>query len=86
MFSPVGIGVRPSSRSSNHSWPALLMRHFGRRPLGNATSLPAMLNLGVGYKVEEVHGRENGSDKEPEPEKEVEGEKCLACYLTIDQY
>lgn len=54
--------------------------------MGSATSLPAMLNLGVGYKVEEVHGRENGSDKEPEPEKEVEGEKCLACYLTIDQY
>ena len=31
------------------------MRHFGRRPLGSATSLPAMLNLGMEQKP--VEGR-----------------------------
>lgn len=50
VLSPIGNGVRPSSHSSNHSWPARSVRHFGRRPLGSATSLPAMLNLGMGQK------------------------------------
>lgn len=55
VLSPIGNGVRPSSHSSNHSWPASFVRHFGRRPLGSATSLPAMLNLGMGQKP--VEGR-----------------------------
>ncbi|XP_067018661.1 regulator of G-protein signaling 22-like isoform X1 [Acropora muricata] len=53
VLSPIGNVVRPSSHSSNHSWPARLVRHFGRRPLGSATSLPAMLNLGMGQKAVE---------------------------------
>ena len=55
------------------------MRHFGRRPLGSATSLPGMLNLGLEQnKAEDAPGsleKENGSDKELEKEKKAEGEK-----------
>lgn len=50
------------------------MRHFGRRPVGSATSLPAMLNLGMGIRPEEPHGEESGSVKELEPEVKEEGE------------
>ena len=57
----------------------MLMRHFGRRPLGSATSLPGMLNLGLEQsKAEDALGsleKENGSDKELEKEKKAEGEK-----------
>ena len=57
------------------------MRHFGRRPLGSATSLPGMLNLGLEQnKAEDALGsleKENGSDKELEKEKKAEGEKPL---------
>lgn len=73
IYSPLGNAVRPSSRSSNHSWPGNLMRHFGRRPLGSATSLPGMLNLGMRQESEEALEKENGSDKEKEPEKKLEG-------------
>lgn len=55
------------------------MRHFGRRPLGSATSLPGMLNLGLEQNnSEEALGsleKENESDKELEKEKKAEGEK-----------
>ena len=55
------------------------MRHFGRRPLGSATSLPGMLNLGLEQKkAEDALGsleKENESDKELEKEKNAEGEK-----------
>ena len=57
------------------------MRHFGRRPLGSATSLPAMLNLGMGQIPDEALEKENGSDKEPEPEKKLEGEGFLSAPL-----
>ena len=57
----------------------MLMRHFGRRPLGSATSLPGMLNLGLEQNnSEEALGsleKENESDKELEKEKKAEGEK-----------
>ena len=57
----------------------MLMRHFGRRPLGSATSLPGMLNLGLEQnKAEDAPGslgKENESDKELEKEKKAEGEK-----------
>ena len=80
IYSPIGnYVIRPSSRSSNHSWPGMLMRHFGRRPLGSATSLPGMLNLGLEQnKAEDALGslgKENESDKELEKEKNAEGEK-----------
>ena len=80
IYSPIGnYGLRPSSRSSNHSWPGMLMRHFGRRPLGSATSLPGMLNLGLEQNKSEDAlgslGKENESDKELEKEKNAEGEK-----------
>lgn len=55
------------------------MRHFGRRPLGSATSLPGMLNLGLEQNnSEDALGsleKENESDKELEKEKKAEGEK-----------
>lgn len=55
------------------------MRHFGRRPLGSATSLPGMLNLGLDQNKSEDAlgslGNENESDKELEKEKNAEGEK-----------
>ena len=57
----------------------MLMRHFGRRPLGSATSLPGMLNLGLEQKKSEDAlgslGKENESDKELGKEKNTEGEK-----------
>ena len=57
----------------------MLMRHFGRRPLGSATSLPGMLNLGLEQnKAEDALGslgKENESDKELESEKNADGEK-----------
>ncbi|CAH3180537.1 unnamed protein product [Porites lobata] len=79
IYSPIGnYGIRPSSRSSNHSWPGMLMRHFGRRPLGSATSLPGMLNLGLEQNKSEDAlgslGKENESDKELEKEKNEEGD------------
>ncbi|KAJ7390591.1 hypothetical protein OS493_023980 [Desmophyllum pertusum] len=72
IFSPVGNGARPSSRNSNQSWPGNLMRHFGRRPLGSASSLPAMMNLG--QKVEGTHDRENGREDNKKPEDKIEGD------------
>ena len=38
-----------------------------------------MLNLGMEQKAEGTHGRQNGSDREPEPEEKLEGEECLSC-------
>ena len=75
MFSPVGNGARPSSRTSNQSWPGILTRHFGRRPLGSATSLPAMMNLGLGQKVEgsEEKANESGCENNKEREVKMEG-------------
>ena len=76
MFSPVGNGARPSSRTSNQSWPGILTRHFGRRPLGSATSLPAMMNLGLGQKVEGSQGCENNKEREVK----MEGKGFTACH------
>ena len=62
------------------------MRHFGRRPLGSATSLPGMLNLGMRQESEEALEKENGSDKEKEPEKKLEGEgykSTVKAWLTL---
>ena len=75
MFSPVGNGARPSSRTSNQSWPGILTRHFGRRPLGSATSLPAMMNLGLGQKVEgsEEKANESGCENNKERGVKMEG-------------
>ena len=57
----------------------MLMRHFGRRPLGSATSLPGMLNLGLEQNMSEDAmgslGKENESDRELEKDKKAEGEK-----------
>lgn len=74
-FSPVGNGLRPSSHSSTHSWPTSLMRHFGRRPLGSATSLPAMLNLGMGHRAEATHVQEDGREEKPETKMEEKRRK-----------
>ena len=76
VFSPVGNGARPSSRTSNQSWPGILTRHFGRRPLGSATSLPAMMNLGLGQKVEGSLEKEHesGSENNKEQKDRMEGE------------
>ena len=57
------------------------MRHFGRRPLGSATSLPAMMNLG--QKVDGAHEKENGSENNKEPEEKIEGEEYTACHLLL---
>ena len=46
------------------------MRHFGRRPLGSATSLPAMLNLGMGHRAEATHVQEDGREEKPETKME----------------
>ena len=74
VFSPVGNGARPSSRTSNQSWPGILTRHFGRRPLGSATSLPAMMNLGLGQKVEGSQEKANECGCENNKEREVKTE------------
>lgn len=88
VFSPVGNGARPSSRASNQSWPGILTRHFGRRPLGSATSLPAMMNLGLGQKVEISHEKENESGSENNKGQEVkkEGKGYTASIYLIKLY
>ena len=40
-----------------------------------------MLNLGMGQKPEGTHGKQNGSDREPEPEEKLEGEPVLELNL-----
>ncbi|KAK3733097.1 hypothetical protein QZH41_017433, partial [Actinostola sp. cb2023] len=46
---------RPASNVSNRSWPEVPVRHFGRRPLGSATSLPGMLRLALGDNTNEYN-------------------------------
>ena len=46
-FSLATANNRPSSHVSNSSWPAVSVQQFGGRPLGSASSLPAMLRLGL---------------------------------------
>lgn len=73
VFSPVGNVVRPSSRASNQSWPGILIRHYGRRPLGSATSLPAMMNLGIAPNGQTIQKKENGKESNKDVEEKMEG-------------
>ena len=77
VFSPVGNVVRPSSRVSNQSWPGILIRHYGRRPLGSATSLPAMMNLGMAPNGQTIQKKENGRESNKDVEEKMEGEKRI---------
>ena len=81
----MGNFARPISHMSNHSWPGIPPPQFGRRPLGSATSLPPMLQLGLddkldGRMVERLNAlMRDKEEKKAEENIENIGELMLLC-------